>query len=381
MPYNKSTGVAISLAWVLVCTLFHDGHAQQEQFIRLWRTDSPTCAEGDHIATHYGLTNYHSFVSGTTGYYYRPNGLWGLAPCGDTDCTDSAQQIVSGGGTGGGPCTLYSIAPGSTRLRTSRFGDADQVAVAISLFEEEGFQGAAVTVTATGLDFATPRSFKSYFFTGPNLWSIGGSTCLAHEISGTYGVTYSVSRDLPGVNSVKLGCDGVDPTQTPPTTTTTQPPTTTTSPPDTTTTAPPTTTTQGPTDGTTTTPSSTTTGNPVTTTTSGPGPIDCQNRPDGFFPHPTDCSKFVGCRGGNADVYQCQDGFLYNPAIGVCDDAAQVECEFDCSGRPDGTYAHPRDCGSYVICRSEVTSMIPCPPPLLFDKTLLVCNFPELVQC
>src|SRR5262249_44062572 len=42
-----------------------------------------------------------------------------------------------------------------------------------------------------------------------------------------------------------------------------------------------------------------------------PIPFDCEGKEDGMYPHPQDCDKFIGCRGGEmTGVYECPEPLL-----------------------------------------------------------------------
>ncbi len=148
---------------------------------------------------------------------------------------------------------------------TTRYGDADQVEVKMTVFDEISFGGDSMEITAEGLNLGSPTTFRSYFFTGPNSWTYDsvteGTTCLNHSFTGTtYGVTYSAAANLANVTSFDLGCGGVDPTRT-----TVQP-------------------TTGPTTTQNTASTVTTTGNPIISTTIDPDLSGfCENRPDGRY--------------------------------------------------------------------------------------------------
>lgn len=140
---------------------------------------------------------------------------------------------------------------------------------------------------------------------------------------------------------------------------------------------------------------------PIFSTTLNPEYFTCNNRTDGKFsmnkrfiklthivsllsgiyPHPTDCSLFIGCQYGEMTVFRCPPPLLFDPVTKGCDFPDQVQCGTSCQDKPDGTYPHPHDCALFVICRSEVPNIFKCPPPLLFDPVGLHCDFPEVVSC
>lgn len=81
------------------------------------------------------------------------------------------------------------------------------------------------------------------------------------------------------------------------------------------------------------------------------------------------------------DLLSCQPPLLFDTVEKVCDFIDELQCGTSCVDRPDGRYPHPHDCSLYIICRSGVTNLVKCPPPLLFDGEELACTYPENVNC
>lgn len=46
--------------------------------------------------------------------------------------------------------------------------------------------------------------------------------------------------------------------------------------------------------------------------------VNCGIVVNGRIPHPSDCTKFVSCVGGNADVRDCQEEYIYYAPFAVC---------------------------------------------------------------
>lgn len=44
----------------------------------------------------------------------------------------------------------------------------------------------------------------------------------------------------------------------------------------------------------------------------------CQNKDDGYFPHPYDCSKFIQCQFKKELVLACQDGLVWSTSVNSC---------------------------------------------------------------
>ncbi|XP_021964186.1 uncharacterized protein LOC110859530 isoform X2 [Folsomia candida] len=132
-----------------------------------------------------------------------------------------------------------------------------------------------------------------------------------------------------------------------------------------------------------TTESAITTSTTVITTTTTPNPeiITCQNKTDGMYPHPYDCAMFIGCHNGELEIFTCPVPLLFDPVASTCMPPHLVDCNISCVGKPDGVYPHGQDCSLFITCVSEILEVYRCPPPLLFDPILLVCNYPEFVDC
>jgi len=127
-----------------------------------------------------------------------------------------------------------------------------------------------------------------------------------------------------------------------------------------------------------------TTPTPPTTTTEMPQPDlwDCTNKTDGFYPHPLGCELFIGCRFGEGSVYTCPDPYLFDPTLTTCNQPHLVDCQLTCEGKVDGLHPHPYDCALVISCDGgDSMDVFKCPPPLLFDPVMRICNFPDLVNC
>lgn len=68
---------------------------------------------------------------------------------------------------------------------------------------------------------------------------------------------------------------------------------------------------------------------PPPTWPTGPPTTPDPSRPcpsDGTFPNPDDCSKYYICHGGQQWHYQCAPGLYFDPTIGTCNWASEVNC-------------------------------------------------------
>ncbi|XP_077979893.1 chitin-binding domain protein cbd-1-like isoform X2 [Glandiceps talaboti] len=56
--------------------------------------------------------------------------------------------------------------------------------------------------------------------------------------------------------------------------------------------------------------------------------VDCSTAPDGLYPFPVDCTKYINCGSGLEHISPCQSGLLFNPRQLYCDWPRNVpECK------------------------------------------------------
>lgn len=111
------------------------------------------------------------------------------------------------------------------------------------------------------------------------------------------------------------------------------------------------------------------------------GSFNCSGKPNGLYPHPRSCEDYAVCYDGNPTLYTCPSGTLYYPALTSCVDPSFYVCPLTCDGRLDGLYVNPYGCDYFLQCQTQFVQIFQCAFPFLFDRTQLVCNFPHLVQC
>ena len=59
-----------------------------------------------------------------------------------------------------------------------------------------------------------------------------------------------------------------------------------------------------------------------------------------------------------------------------------AESGVDCTGAAEGTYIpDPTDCSKFYVCSHGEAVADQCHPPLLFDASINVCNWPNMVEC
>uniref|UniRef100_A0AAG5DH83 Chitin-binding type-2 domain-containing protein n=1 Tax=Anopheles atroparvus TaxID=41427 RepID=A0AAG5DH83_ANOAO len=94
-----------------------------------------------------------------------------------------------------------------------------------------------------------------------------------------------------------------------------------------------------------------------------------------FFPDPFECWKFVFCRLGQPNRFTCPDGEIWSQKDGACLLGDRDTCEVLnlCTDRPDGAVAHPTDCTQYLQCSGGQTTVMACSRGLIFDPTVGRC--------
>ena len=155
--------------------------------------------------------------------------------------------------------------------------------------------------------------------------------------------------------------------------------------------------------------------------------FDCDNRL-GLVANPEDCQSFYYCDPTGTSLEYCLDGLLFDENILVCNYENDVDCvdrpvidhitttkspttpitttkmiptimtttmkrtvatttpnpqatqTFDC-GNSYGLVSNPKDCQSFYYCSSNGASLEYCLDGLLFDESILVCNYAGAVDC
>jgi hypothetical protein len=121
----------------------------------------------------------------------------------------------------------------------------------------------------------------------------------------------------------------------------------------------------------------------------------CTNVVIDYFPHPSDCSRYIECYQGNSYEMSCQPGLWFHSGLKKC----VAPEESDCMGftTPPWTTPHPicwgvrpsetvlkpyeGDCRKYWQCIGADMTLQDCPNYLLFDESRQLCDFPETVNC
>ena len=135
-----------------------------------------------------------------------------------------------------------------------------------------------------------------------------------------------------------------------------------------------------------------------------------------FVPHPSECNKYYMCHFQQGGLFTCPGNLQFNPDLDVCDYPDVVGCidnhkptagpteatttassttkkggdqttetsPVQCHISEDG-YAvvlpNPNNCSTFFICVGLTPVEKHCKPGLLFNPELLVCDYPQNVNC
>lgn len=101
---------------------------------------------------------------------------------------------------------------------------------------------------------------------------------------------------------------------------------------------------------------------------------------DGFIPHPTNCSMYISCYGGQPFEVACPVGYNFNPELLKCD-SKYVCVENTCP--PTGIVYQPVEgsCTDYTLCIGGAAYPQQCEAGLSFDPATLKCIPAEEAQC
>ncbi|XP_077288695.1 uncharacterized protein LOC143913055 isoform X3 [Arctopsyche grandis] len=120
-----------------------------------------------------------------------------------------------------------------------------------------------------------------------------------------------------------------------------------------------------------------------------------------LLPHESDCSKFYYCVFGTPVEFDCPAGLHFNPTLSVCDWPNSAGCINDgpitttqtpttdelvdeiCSNCDLNTryWGDTKNCRKYWFCVSGKRQSALCPPGLLFDGKIKMCNLFSMVKC
>ncbi|XP_049547082.1 chitin-binding domain protein cbd-1-like [Anopheles darlingi] len=114
----------------------------------------------------------------------------------------------------------------------------------------------------------------------------------------------------------------------------------------------------------------------------------CENAWRTFVANPMNCSQFIDCDSNPPISRHCPEGTIFNDVYQDCHpEAEDRECELAtvnaqfCADRPDGSYPHPFQCNRFITCIRRVVRLETCPPFFVFDPSANHCVTGNPVNC
>ncbi|CAG8538142.1 4262_t:CDS:2, partial [Scutellospora calospora] len=107
--------------------------------------------------------------------------------------------------------------------------------------------------------------------------------------------------------------------------------------------------------------------------------------PDGNYPNPENCSLFITCNVGFLYLRHCPYGLHYSNEADACVFQEESNC-FTCpkknhKNNPNGLYANPEDCCSFIQCAHGHPYVMACPDGLQWSTKKLRCEWPKNSDC
>ena len=127
----------------------------------------------------------------------------------------------------------------------------------------------------------------------------------------------------------------------------------------------------------------------ITITLTDDGDIDCSDGTRQYFPDPESCNHFYLCSNGTPYRQVCPPGLVFNPNINVCDTPDSYPCEDPTSSKdkiyscqePDGKFPSPSDCHTFYVCTSNKPSLKTCPGDTEFNSEYGICTSSRFASC
>ncbi|ESO92737.1 hypothetical protein LOTGIDRAFT_232881 [Lottia gigantea] len=95
-----------------------------------------------------------------------------------------------------------------------------------------------------------------------------------------------------------------------------------------------------------------------------------------LFPHPDDCTKYIFCDQDVGKEMLCSGGLVFDPNINACrKSSSELPCpDFrPCKGINGGYFPHPTDCSKFIICEAEREIVQTCLHNLVWDYQQQSC--------
>lgn len=95
--------------------------------------------------------------------------------------------------------------------------------------------------------------------------------------------------------------------------------------------------------------------------------------------NPANCSQFVRCYQGDAQLYECPSYWYFDPVYEVCKPARKPECP--ATNDVPVYLPHPTICSAFYSCNWGTAVLLNCPGGLFFNDISKACDWPQNVDC
>ncbi|XP_058832529.1 uncharacterized protein LOC131690626 [Topomyia yanbarensis] len=113
----------------------------------------------------------------------------------------------------------------------------------------------------------------------------------------------------------------------------------------------------------------------------------CRNHISAFIGNPFNCTQYINCESSPPRNQECAPNRVFNLRLQDCIPGNTRTCAIDsvepnfCNDRPNGNYPHPFECNRFVTCFRGELRVETCPRFYLFDSVAQRCTKGDVIQC
>ena len=102
-------------------------------------------------------------------------------------------------------------------------------------------------------------------------------------------------------------------------------------------------------------------------------PNKCSGKSDGLYVL-GDVFKYLECNNSQVVIHECAAGEIYIPEFKTCQTVTIAYKEKFCNNRNNGNYRHPWDCSKFYSCSNDTENEILCPNNLMYHPDTDQCD-------
>ncbi|KAL4220646.1 Kringle domain [Mactra antiquata] len=104
----------------------------------------------------------------------------------------------------------------------------------------------------------------------------------------------------------------------------------------------------------------------------------CENSEDAkLYPHPDDCAKFIQCVNGKVQNMNCAPNLVFDPSNSACIFPTNEDLKCPdikpCQNKDDGYFPHPYDCSKFIQCQFKKELVLQCQEDLVWSTSVNSC--------